>query len=147
MLIGVIDYGVGNLFSLEAMLKRSGRNVVVSDDVTVLSDATHLVLPGVGQFATGMNNLCSKGLDTFLQTTYQTGTTKVLGICLGMQLMFDLGLEGKETKGLGFVRGKIIPLERRAECRVPHIGWDEVLEDNSRPIEMFKNEHLTSHWH
>lgn len=121
MRIGVIDYGMGNLYSVEQALLRLGADVIVTSDVTELDAMDALVLPGVGAFPDAMERLSELGL-----TDYVRGTKKpLLGICLGMQLMFESSVEVRETDGLGIFKGHIKRFE--GVSRVPHMGWNELV--------------------
>lgn len=120
MKIGVIDYGMGNLFSVEQALKRLDVQVIVSSDVEQLDAADAYVLPGVGAFPDAMKRLEETGLIDFIKTTKKP----LLGICLGMQLMFEESDEVAQTKGLGIFKGRI---QRFTDVtRIPHMGWNEL---------------------
>lgn len=120
MKIGVIDYGMGNLFSVEQALKRLGMEVVVTTDSTLLGEMDACILPGVGAFPDAMKRLAETGLIDFIK-----GTKKpLLGICLGMQLLFQESDEGTNTAGLGIFAGRITKFTDVS--RVPHMGWNEL---------------------
>ena len=120
MRIGVIDYGMGNLFSVEQALKRLDADVVVTSDLDTLRAVDALVLPGVGAFPDAMKRLEETGLIHFIKETKKP----LLGICLGMQLMFEESEEVAPTKGLGIFKGSI---ERfKNVSRIPHMGWNEL---------------------
>lgn len=120
MRIGVIDYGMGNLYSVEQAIKRLGAEVVVTNDMAELEAADALVLPGVGAFPDAMERLTEVGL-----TDYVCETKKpLLGICLGMQLMFESSEEVRETKGLGIFKGHIEKF--KGVSRIPHMGWNDL---------------------
>lgn len=104
MKIGVIDYGMGNLFSVEQALKRQGCEVIVTADESVLDTADALLLPGVGAFPDARKRLAETKLDYYLQKA-QRENRPLLGICLGMQLLFEESNEVTPTKGLGFLKG------------------------------------------
>lgn len=120
MKIGVIDYGMGNLFSVEQALKRLNADVIVSSDEAELQAVDALVLPGVGAFPDAMKRLEETGLITFIQQTKKP----LLGICLGMQLMFEQSEEVTSTKGLGIFNGNIKRFE--GVSRIPHMGWNDL---------------------
>lgn len=137
MKIGVIDYGMGNLFSVEQALKRLQLNAFVTSDIDELNTADALILPGVGAFPDAMKRLQETGLIDFIK-----GTKKpLLGICLGMQLMFEESEEVAPTKGLGIFKGSIKRFS--GVSRIPHMGWNELeltnvpsfLQDASLPSE------------
>jgi glutamine amidotransferase len=118
--IAVIDYGMGNLFSVEQALKRLNAGVVVTNDKAELNKADAYVLPGVGAFPDAMKRLAETGLINFIQTTKRP----LLGICLGMQLMFERSEEVTPTEGLHLFKGNV---ERfRGVSRIPHMGWNEL---------------------
>lgn len=128
MKIGVIDYGMGNLYSVEQALLRLGADVVVTSDVAELDASDALVLPGVGAFPDAMERLAELGL-----TNYVCKTKKpLLGICLGMQLMFESSEEVRETSGLGIFKGQIKRFE--GVSRVPHMGWNELVFTNGEQV-------------
>jgi glutamine amidotransferase len=122
--IGVIDYGMGNRRSVQKALERVGAAAAITNDHGELLEADGLVLPGVGAFPLAMRNLRSLGLDELIKRRVDDGT-QLLGICLGMQLLFETSDELKETEGLGLLDGPVTEL-RTDGLRVPHIGWNEV---------------------
>jgi imidazole glycerol-phosphate synthase subunit HisH len=131
MTIAIIDYGIGNLRSVEKAFTSQGLNAVISSDEKVLRAADRLVLPGVGAFAACMNNLRERGLEDFVIEAAKSGTP-IIGLCVGLQMMFDEGHEFGIHKGLGLLPGKIV---RFAEgVRVPHVGWNQVEIKKNHPI-------------
>lgn len=132
MKIGVIDYGMGNLFSVEQALKRLGCDVLVTADEKELDTADALLLPGVGAFPDAMKRLAETKLDRYLQKV-KGENRPLLGICLGMQLLFEESEEVAPTKGLGFFKGSIKRFSGVNEgkaYRVPHMGWNELVVAN-----------------
>ncbi|MFX3673847.1 MAG: imidazole glycerol phosphate synthase subunit HisH [Paenisporosarcina sp.] len=127
MKIGVIDYGMGNLYSVEQALLRLGCNVTVTSDTRILDEMDGLVLPGVGAFPDAMNILKTKGVDRYIQRLSETNKP-LLGICLGMQLLFEESEENGITKGLGLLKGRIRHFQDVSTSsdviRVPHMGWN-----------------------
>ena len=126
-MIGIIDYGVGNLFSLQSSLRYVGADTVVSGDADVLRRADRLILPGVGAFKDGMAGLERLGLiEPILQKA--AAGTPLLGICLGMQMLFDESDEFGLNKGLGLIPGRVEKIPALdtdgAPQRVPHISWN-----------------------
>lgn len=121
MKIGILDYGAGNLKSVENALTRLGAKFFISDNSSELEKTDKILFPGVGHAASAMRILREKGLDEFLQKT----TKPVLGICLGMQLLFDFSEEG-ETECLGIIPGKVRKFDAAKVGIVPHMGWNEV---------------------
>lgn len=135
-MIGIIDYGVGNLFSLQSSLRYVGADTVVSGDADVLRRADRLILPGVGAFADAARLLRESGLDRVVLQAADRGTP-VLGICLGMQLLFEKSFEYGEHPGLGFVPGQVCPLAPDLgdkTLKVPQIGWNAVHILHDDPI-------------
>ena len=124
-MVGIIDYGVGNLFSLRSSFEAIGAEVFVSGDRERLLRADKLVLPGVGAFGDAAQKLRQSGLDTFVLEASQKGTP-LLGICLGMQLLFEKSFEYGEHSGLGLLKGQVVPMDGMlpAELKIPHIGWN-----------------------
>ncbi len=124
MIIGIIDYGMGNLFSVEQALKKLDCTVILSDDKAVLSEADAILLPGVGAFPDAMKRLEEKGLDSFI-TSLPGRNIPLLGICLGMQLLYEKSEEVRATKGLGLLKGQIRRFPKGAH-RIPHMGWNRL---------------------
>ena len=124
-MIAIVDYGVGNLFSLNSSLAAIGADSVVTNDAEVLKKADRIILPGVGAFGDAAAKLRATGLVDLLISEAKSGKP-FLGICLGMQLLFDVGYEYGEHKGLGLIPGEIRPIEDviPAGLKIPHIGWN-----------------------
>ena len=124
-MIAVIDYGVGNLFSLCRSLEAIGQEPVVTGDPAVLRQADHLILPGVGAFQDAADKLRATGLDQVIQEEVAKGKP-ILGICLGMQLLFEESHEFGVWQGLGLIPGKVVTMEGvvPADYKIPHIGWN-----------------------
>lgn len=129
-LIAVIDYGMGNLRSVEKALHKIGYNALTTDNPKMISDSNGLVLPGVGSFKDGMKGLSDRGLDDLIVREISERGKPFLGICLGLQLLFEESEEGGLNKGLGLISGKVVRLPD--SVKVPHIGWNqvEILRDN-----------------
>ena len=124
-MIAVIDYGVGNLFSLCRSLEAIGQRPVVTGDPALLRQADRLFLPGVGAFQDAIAKLRQTGLDQVIKEEAAKGKP-ILGICLGMQLLFEESLEFGRWEGLGLIPGKVVPMEGviPADYKIPHIGWN-----------------------
>ena len=124
-MIAVIDYGVGNLFSLCSSLKRIGADVEVTSDPEVIRKAEKLILPGVGAFEDAARKLRESGLDVLIREQAAEGK-EIMGICLGMQLLFEKSYEFGEHTGLGLLEGSVIGMEGTIpeELKIPHIGWN-----------------------
>jgi imidazole glycerol-phosphate synthase subunit HisH len=123
-LIAVVDYGMGNRRSVEKALERVGAQAVITRDNDRLRAADGLVVPGVGAFPRAMQNLGELGLASLVRER-AGADTPVLGVCLGMQLLFERSTEREVTEGLGLIEGEVTWLQA-GELRVPHIGWNEV---------------------
>jgi len=134
-MIGVIDYGVGNLYSLNASFRSLGAELLLSDDPAVLAQADRLILPGVGAFGDAAEKLREKQLDLFLQKEAEKGKL-ILGICLGMQLLFEKSYEYGEHKGLGLIKGRITPIADQvpAGLKIPHMGWNALQLTRPHPL-------------
>ncbi len=126
-MIAVIDYGVGNLFSLCSSLERIGADTVVTSDPDVIRKAEKLILPGVGAFADAAKKLRDSGLDVLIKEQAASGK-EIMGICLGMQLLFEKSYEFGEYQGLGLLKGSVIGMEGTIpkELKIPHIGWNSL---------------------
>ena len=124
-MIGIIDYGVGNLFSLCSSCACIGEKAFVSGDPAELAKADRLILPGVGAFEDAAKKLRDSGMADFVRTQAAEGKP-LLGICLGMQLLFEKSYEYGCHEGLGLLKGQVVPMEGRipAELKIPHMGWN-----------------------
>lgn len=124
-MIAIIDYGVGNLFSLCSSLKSIGAEAVVTSDVQTIENADKLILPGVGAFEDAARKLKISGMDEVIKTQASAGKD-LMGICLGMQLLFEKSYEYGEHQGLGLLHGNVVPMEGAisTELKIPHIGWN-----------------------
>lgn len=127
-MIAIIDYGVGNLFSLYSSLTYIGASATVTDDPAVISSADKIILPGVGAFGDAAAKLTALGLDKVIKTEADNGKP-ILGICLGMQLLFDVSYEYGVHRGLGLVPGAIRPISDVIPCgyKIPKIGWNRLI--------------------
>lgn len=124
-MIAIVDYGVGNLFSLSCSFEVIGAQAVVSSDARLIEQAERVVLPGVGAFRDAAHKLSRSGLGDLLTELAARGKP-ILGICLGMQLLFEKSLEYGEHAGLGLIRGSIAPIADQIprDYKVPHMGWN-----------------------
>ena len=131
-MIAIIDYGVGNLFSLKSSLSMIGAQAVVTGDEAVIREADYIILPGVGAFGDARRKLADTGLDRVVCQEAENGKP-LLGICLGMQMLFDRSFEYGEHTGLGLIPGEVVPLAGQIPktLKVPHIGWNAL--DLRRP--------------
>ena len=124
-MIAIVDYGVGNLFSLKSSFAAIGAEAVVTGEKNVIENAEKIILPGVGAFGDAAEKLRNSGLDKVVIESAQKGTP-ILGICLGMQLLFEKSYEYGEHTGLGLIKGEIRPIADviPKELKIPHIGWN-----------------------
>ena len=134
-MIAIVDYGVGNLFSLKCSLQAIGAEVTVTGDAQQLKKADKLILPGVGAFEDAAKKLRDTGLDTVIKEEAARGKP-ILGICLGMQLLFEKSYEYGEHPGLGLIPGSVVPMEGflPKELKIPHIGWNALRMKKSSPL-------------
>lgn len=131
----VVDYGLGNLLSVSRALEHVGASVTITDSPVEIGRARRVILPGVGAFSDGMNGLHERGLVEVLQR-YGASNRPLLGICLGMQLLFDASEEFGQHEGLGLVRGRVVAIPATGQDdkahKIPHIGWNELVKPDSR---------------
>lgn len=124
-MVGIVNYGLGNLASVKKTLDFLKIDSIITDDHTTLREASHLILPGVGSFQQGMANLREKGLDEVLTEEVIVKKKPFLGICLGMQLIFSDGEEPVPNKGLGWIEGSVMRFKENG-LRIPHMGWNSL---------------------
>src|SRR5690348_6411832 len=122
----IVDYGMCNLGSVRRAFEECGADALLTDNPDDLEKSDHIILPGVGAFAKGMENLRERGWIEPLNRAVLEKKIPILGICLGMQLLADRGEEGGETKGLGYIRGSVLRLKAPANERIPHVGWNDI---------------------
>ena len=135
-MIAIIDYGVGNLFSLKSSFAMIGADIITTSDEAVIRQADRIVLPGVGAFEDAAAKLRATGLDKVVCELAAEGKP-ILGICLGMQMLFDRSLEYGEHPGLGLIPGTIRPIADviGPDLKIPHIGWNALhLKDSGHPL-------------
>ena len=137
-MIGIIDYGVGNLFSLRSSFAAIGAEAFVSGDAAELAKADRLVLPGVGAFGDAAEKLRRSGLDIFVKEQAAAGKP-LLGICLGMQLLFEKSYEYGEHEGLGLLKGQVVGMAGKlpADLKIPHMGWNAL--SLTKPARLLKD--------
>lgn len=141
-MVAIVDYGVGNLFSLKSSFAAIGVEAVVTSDKDVLSAADHVILPGVGAFGDAADKLRESGLFDFIKELAATGKP-LMGICLGMQLLFERGFEYGEHEGLGLITGEVRPISEviPADLKIPHIGWNALhFEGGKHPLFKYLSE-------
>ena len=129
--MAIVDYGVGNLFSIASSLKYLNIDSVVTASPEKLENASHIVLPGVGAFGDAMKKLSDTGLIPVLEEQIKKGKP-IMGICLGMQMLFEKSYEYGEHFGLGWIDGSVCPLEdaladRGISLKIPHMGWNDLV--------------------
>lgn len=134
-MIRIIDYGVGNLFSLRSSLRAIGIDADYTGNPAEIRKADKLILPGVGAFRDAREALRSTGLDRVVQEEAGKGKP-LMGICLGMQMLFNRSYEYGEYEGLGLIPGEIVPMDGRIpkELPIPHIGWNELMLKQPSPL-------------
>ena len=134
-MVAILDYGVGNLFSLVSSLNRGGAEAVVTSDRAVIERADQIILPGVGAFADATKKLHESGLDEVIRAQVAKGKP-LLGVCLGMQLLFETSHEYGEHKGLGLLKGDVVPMRGYIDdtLKVPHIGWNSLRFVRDNPL-------------
>ena len=131
-MIAMIDYDAGNIKSVEKALQKLGADVVITKDPQVILNADKVILPGVGSFGDAMNNLRKYELDEVIHQVVEKGTP-FLGICLGLQLLFERSDESPEATGLGILKGEILRIPDAEGLKIPHMGWNSLhLQNNGR---------------
>ena len=137
-MIAIIDYGIGNLFSLQSSFSEIGENAVVTSDVSAIEMADRIILPGVGAFEDAAEKLRESGLDKVVCSQAESGKP-IMGICLGMQMLFEKSYEYGEHKGLGLIKGEVTPMLGAVpkELKIPHMGWNK-LDFVGKKDEIFK---------
>lgn len=131
-MIVVVDYGMGNLRSVQKGFEKVGCEAIVSDDLATINNASKLVLPGVGAFSDCMKNLNERGLSEAVVRGVEKGKP-FLGICLGLQLLFEESEEFGANNGLGIIKGKVKRFEKN-ELKVPHMGWNSIKKEKDTPL-------------
>ena len=139
-MIAIIDYGVGNLFSLSSSFKSIGADTVVTGDAEIIKKADKLILPGVGAFGDAIKKLRDSGLDKVIIEEAKKGKL-IMGICLGMQMLFEKSYEYGEHNGLGLIKGEVVAMESRISenLKIPHIGWNALIFKKENPLFKYIN--------
>ena len=140
-MIAIIDYGVGNLFSLKSSFNAVGADVEVTGDIKKIESADKLILPGVGAFEDAAKKLFDSGLDKVIKEQTAKGKP-LMGICLGMQMLFEKSYEFGEHDGLGLIKGAVVPMKDRIpdSLNIPHIGWNALEKKQDSPILKYVND-------
>lgn len=146
-MIVIVDYGMGNLRSVEKALSYLDLKNKVSDKKNDIENSSGIVLPGVGSFEQGMINLKKKGLDELLKNEILIKKKPFFGICLGMQLIMEIGYEPIKNKGLGWIKGEVVPIKNKV-LPVPHLGWNNVYKTKESISDMIdKNFYFIHSYH
>lgn len=135
--IAIVDYSMGNLRSVEKALQRAGANAFVTDSPAKIRKAKAVVLPGVGAFGEAMKRLKRGGLVKPLSDALDEGKP-FLGICLGLQLLFERSEESKTQKGLGFLKGSVVKFKKRGKLKIPHMGWNTLEQGPAKANDYLK---------
>ncbi len=137
-MIAIVDYGVGNLFSLKSSMEAIGADTVVTGDAETLRNAEKIILPGVGAFEDAIAKLRSTGLDVVIKEEAAKGKP-IMGICLGMQMLLEKSFEYGEYEGLGLIKGEVRCIDEviPKDLKIPHIGWN-ALKFNGEKHKIFK---------
>ena len=141
-MIAIVDYGVGNLFSLKSSMEAIGAETVVTSDESVLRKADKIILPGVGAFEDAIGKLKKTGLDKVIKEEAKSGKP-LMGICLGMQMLLEKSFEYGEYEGLGLIPGEVRPIDEviPKDLKVPHIDWNALkFSADKHPIFKYINE-------
>jgi glutamine amidotransferase len=134
-MVAIVDYGVGNLFSLTSSFKYIGADVLVTGDADEIKKCDRIILPGVGAFEDASKKLRETGLDKVIIEEAQKGKP-IMGICLGMQMLFEKSYEYGEHCGLGLLKGSVVPMQGviPAELKIPHIGYNPLIFKKQSPL-------------
>ena len=124
-MVAIIDYGAGNLSSVKKALDYLGAENEITQDREKILSATHIILPGVGSFEDAMNSMKERGLVDVVKEAAASGKP-LLGICLGLQLLFESSEESPDAEGLGILKGKIVEIPKNTGLKVPHMGWNSI---------------------
>ena len=140
-MIAIIDYGVGNLFSLKSSFAAIGSEAVVTSDPDVIAEADRLILPGVGAFEDAARKLRDTGMTDVVRREAASGKP-IMGICLGMQLLLDKSYEYGEHEGLGLIHGSVRPISDVIDegLKIPHIGWNRLIVKKQSPLFKYLND-------
>ncbi len=138
-MVAIVDYGVGNLFSLKSALDRIGMQAIVTGNAEKIKAADRMILPGVGAFGDAAQKLRAHGLDKVICDEAKKGKP-LLGICLGMQMLFEKSYEYGEHEGLGLLAGSVVPMKDKLpqDLKIPHIGWNSLCFTGNAPSLLFQ---------
>ncbi len=143
MKIGIVDYNMGNLASVKNAFKKIGANAEIVKNPENIKNYDKLILPGVGAFGDAIKHLKSTGMDEAIKEFVKSGKY-LLGVCLGMQLLFEKSEEFGENKGLGFIKGEVVYFDKQrvGEHKIPHMGWNKLFNNNSPLFKELNNPYL-----
>ncbi len=143
MKIGIVDYNMGNLASVRNAFKKIGANAEIVKNPENIKNYDKLILPGVGAFGDAIKHLKSTGMDEAIKEFVKSGKY-LLGVCLGMQLLFEKSEEFGENKGLGFIKGEVVYFDKQrvGEHKIPHMGWNKLFNNNSPLFKELNNPYL-----
>ena len=143
MKIGIVDYNMGNLASVKNAFDKIGKKADIIKKPEEIKNYDKIVLPGVGAFKDAMEHLNATGMDEAIKEFVKSGKY-MLGVCLGMQLLFDSSEEFGKTKGLGFIEGEVVYFDKTKvkEHKIPHMGWNKLFNNNSPLFKGLKNPYL-----
>jgi glutamine amidotransferase len=139
MSVAIIDYGMGNVASVQKAFLSIGVSAIITCDKSEIQNSKYIVLPGVGAFKQGMDNLRKANLVEVLNNEILINNKPFLGICLGMQLIAERGTEVEDCDGLGWIKGDVLKIHEQ-ELRVPHLGWNDISTDSNSIIKEFDKE-------
>ena len=131
-MIAILDYDMANLRSVQKALEKVGHEATITSDPAVAAAAKRLILPGVGAFADAISAVRERGLDKVIVDSTAAGKP-LLGICLGLQLLFETSLEDGEHQGLGILPGRVVPFDLPRQYKVPHMGWNQIRFPTDKP--------------
>lgn len=132
-MLAIIDYGAGNLRSVQKACELIGADAQITSDTKKILSADHIILPGVGAFGDCMSSLRSRGMDECIYKVIETGTP-FLGICLGLQLLFEKSAETPNVSGLGIFGGEIVKIPDNPDLKIPHMGWNSLSFPKASPL-------------
>ncbi len=143
MKIGIVDYNMGNLASVKNAFDKIGANAKIVNSPDKIKNYDKLILPGVGAFGDAMQHLKSTGMDEAIKDFVKSGKF-LLGVCLGMQLLFEKSEEFGEHEGLGFIEGEVVYFDKKklGERKIPHMGWNKLFNNNSPLFKGLNNPYL-----
>ena len=137
-MVAIIDYGMGNVLSVQKALNSINMSSVISHNEEEIAGCSHIILPGVGSFKQAMENLHARNLVSVLQSEVRENKKPFLGICLGMQLLAEKGFEDEETEGLGFIKGTVKSIPDN-NLPTTHIGWNDITIKNKKYFDNIKD--------